>query len=401
MWSLAATEQEVLPSMASTIYEELGVRPHINCATTYTRLGGSVMRPHVARAMAEAAGAFVNIFDLQVAVGKRLAELTRNEAAYVSNGAAAGLALATAACMTGEDVSLMARLPFDTDGMKNEVVVHRVQRNWYDIAIRQVGARLVEIGHSLETQAWELDAAINERTAAVFYFAGTHLNRNTLPLPYVVERAHARGVPVIVDAAAQFPPVENLWKFTTEDGADAAIFSGGKGLRGPQNTGLVVGRESIIRAIRLNGPPNQRIGRSMKTSKEAMVGLVYAVQAALETDFTAEALVWSEVVDAWAGRWSAVAGGRFEVFRLEMNEAGEPIPRVIVQLLPDSGMTRDGLVEALRQGSPSIEVVLHDPTSVAFSPHLLQEGEAEQVERRVSAILEGVGAGRELAAGRV
>jgi L-seryl-tRNA(Ser) seleniumtransferase len=345
------------------------------------------MRPQVAQAMADAAGVFVNIFELQDAIGKRLAQLTNNQAAYVSNGAAAGLALATAACMTGDDISLMARLPLQTDGMKNEVVVHRVQRNWYDIAIRQVGAKLVELGHSLETQPWELDAAINERTAAVFYFAGAHLNRNTLSLPYVVERAHARGVPVIVDAAAQLPPLSNLWAFTRDAGADATIFSGGKGLRGPQNSGLVVGTERIIEAMKLNGPPHQRIGRSMKMSKEAMIGLLAAVEVYLETDFEAEAFLMSEVVDRWVETWGAAAPETFAVFRLETNEAGEPIPRAIVRLLPGAGLDRDGLVRILREGDPAIEVVLHDERSVAFSPHLLQDGEAELVERRVLDIL--------------
>src|SRR4051794_24852039 len=128
------------------IYRSLGLKEIINCATTYTRLGGSVMAPEVAQAMADSAGTFVNIFDLQDAVGDRLAQLTGNEAAYVSNGAAAALALATAACVAGGDPALMARLPMRTEGMKNEVVVHRSQRNWYDIAVRQVGVALVEIG---------------------------------------------------------------------------------------------------------------------------------------------------------------------------------------------------------------------------------------------------------------
>ncbi|MGD9711172.1 MAG: aminotransferase class V-fold PLP-dependent enzyme [Thermomicrobiales bacterium] len=373
--------------METDFYARLGVRTPINCATTYTRLGGSVMPRRVAQAMADAAPYFVNIWELQDAIGKRLAALTNNEAAYVSNGAAAGLALATAACMTGDDLGLMARLPLQTDGMKNEVVVHRVQRNWYDIAIRQVGATIVEIGHSLETQAWELDAAINERTAAVFYFAGSHLNRNTLPLPFVVEHAHARGVPVIVDAAAQLPPVSNLWKFTRDDGADAVIFSGGKGLRGPQNSGLVLGSEKIIQAITLNGPPHQRIGRSLKMSKEAMIGLLTAVELWLETDFDAEALVYSETVDRWLGSWQHIAESDFAVYRLEFNEAGEQIPRVILEVQPGTGCDRDTLVRKLRDGNPSIEVVLHDDRSIAFSPHLLQPGEAEAVERRVLELL--------------
>jgi uncharacterized pyridoxal phosphate-dependent enzyme len=371
----------------SQIYEQLGVRRLINCATTYTRIGGSIMAPQVAQAMADSAGAFVNLFDLQAAVGDRLAQVTNNEAAYVSNGAAAALALATAACITGEDIALMARLPMQTDGLKNEVVVHRSQRNWYDIAVRQVGVKLVEIGHTMETAPWELDAAINERTAAVVYFAGVHLNRNTLPLDYVVERAHARGVPVIVDAAAQIPPVSNLWHFTKEIGTDIAIFSGGKNLAGPQNSGLAVGKASIVRAMRLNGPPHQRIGRAMKVSKEAMVGLLAAVEHYLTLDPEAEFRKWSAVVDQWLEAWEERAPETAVVARDDWNEAGEPIPRIILHLKEGAPVDRDGLVNVLRNGEPGIEVVLHDPTAVAFSPHLLQPGEAETVTRRVSEVL--------------
>jgi L-seryl-tRNA(Ser) seleniumtransferase len=377
----------------SSFYEKLGVRPVINCATTYTRLGGSIMAPHVAQAMADSAGVFVNFFDLQAAIGDKLAELTYNEAAYVSNGAAAGLTLATAACITGDDPALMARLPMQTDGLKNEVVVHRSQRNWYDIAVRQVGVKLIEIGHTMETFPWELDAAINERTAAVLYFAGAHLNRNTLPLEYVVERAHARGVPVIVDAAAQVPPVENLWRFTTEIGADVAIFSGGKNLAGPQSSGLVVGKRPIIEAMRLNGPPHQRIGRAMKVSKESMIGLLAAVEHYLSIDHEAEHRRWSTVVDHWLEAWEERAPETATVTRLEINEAGEPIPRIIVGLKSSAPVDRDRLVEILRNGEPGIEVVLHDPDSVAFSPHLLKDGEAEQVTRRVSQVLYSLATG--------
>jgi L-seryl-tRNA(Ser) seleniumtransferase len=348
------------------------------------------MHPSVAQAMADSAGAFVNLWDLQDAVGARLAELTNNEAAYVSNGAAAGLALATAACITGTDLALMARLPSKLNGLKNEVVVHRTQRNWYDIAVRQTGVTLVEIGHIMETFPWELDDAINERTAAVLYFAGTHLNRNTLPLEYVIERAHARDVPVIVDAAAQVPPVENLWHFTRDLGADIAIFSGGKNLAGPQNSGLVVGRKAIIEAMKLNGPPHQRIGRSMKVSKEAMIGLLTAVERYLSQDHAALEAEWDRVVNSWLSAWQAIEQNGATVVRDDFNEAGEHIPRVIVSLTPRAGIDRAKLLALLTDDDPPIEVVLHDDRSVAFSPHLLQSGEAEIVERRVAAILAGL-----------
>jgi uncharacterized pyridoxal phosphate-dependent enzyme len=369
------------------IYQSLGVRPVINAASTYTKLGGSIMAPHVAQAMADAAAAFVALPELQTAVGKRLAELTRNEAAYVSNGAAAGLALATAACMTGDDLALMSRLPNDTTGMKNEVIVHRAHRNAYDIAIRQVGACLVEIGNT-ETFAWQLDAAFSERTAAVAYFAGSGYARTrTLPLPEVIAHAHARGVPVIVDAAAQIPPVSNLWHFTTELGADLAIFSGGKGLRGPQNSGLVVGRADLIRAIALNGPPVQRVGRAMKVSKEAMVGLLIAVEHYLATDHDAELAVWNAVVDHWLRAWSPAAPSGIGVTRLESGESGEAVPRIILSFGPPAAIDRDAFVAMLAAVDPVIEVVLYQPAGVAISPHLLQSGEAEIVERRVETLL--------------
>lgn len=363
------------------IYSELGVKRIINCATTYTRLGGSIMAPEVAQAMADAAPAFVDILSLVEAVGARLAALTNNEAAYVSNGAAAGLSLATAACIAGEDPALVARIPNDLEGLKSEVVVHRMHRIWYDQAVRNTGAKLIEIGHSYETQAWELDAAINERTAAVLYLAGGHLRRNTLPLEYVIERAHARGVKVIVDAAAQVPPVSNLWRFTRDLGADVAIFSGGKNLCGPQNSGLVVGTEEMIRAIRFNGPPNQRFGRSLKVGKETMIGLLKAVERYVALDHDAIRDEWSAVVDRWLEAW----GSAGKVRRDNLNEAGEPIPRLIMEL--ESRDQRDAVVNRLRTGEPAIDVVLNGETSIAFSPHLLQPGEAEMVEVKVAEML--------------
>jgi L-seryl-tRNA(Ser) seleniumtransferase len=373
------------------VYERLGVRPAINCATTYTRLGGSLMPPAVVDAMADAARRFVNLFDLQAAVGRRLAEATGNEAAYVTNGAAAGLALAAAACMTGEDVALMHRLPNQTEGMKNEIVVHRSQRNWYDFAIRQTGATLIEIGHTLETAPWELEAAITERTAAVFYFAGDHLNRNTLPLPFVVETAHARGVPVVVDAAAQVPPVSNLWLYTVGEGADLAIFSGGKGLCGPQNSGLVVGRPDLIRAMTLNGPPHQRIGRPMKVAKEAMIGLLTAVELAVARDEAAERAAIAAQIHRWHVAWEPVLPPGVTLARQETNEAGEPLPRLLLSLGPEAPWDRAGFVDALRADDPPIEVVLHhDEVSVAFSAHLLQGDEGEVVADRVRGLLASV-----------
>ncbi len=369
------------------VYARLGIKPIINCATTYTRLGGSLPPPAVVDAMARSARCFVDVFALQAAAGRHLAQITGNDAAYVSNGAAAGLALAAAACITGDDVVKMAKLPNDLAGLKNEIVVHRVQRNWYDFAVRQTGATLVEIGHSMETAPWELEAAITERTAAVFYFAGEHLNHHTLPLSYVVERAHSHGVPVVVDAAAQIPPVSNLRYFTQECGADLAIFSGGKGLNGPQNSGLVVGRADLIQAMTLNGPPHQRIGRPMKVSKDAIVGIVTAVELALERDEAADVAEWGAEIAAWIAAWQPALPTGVSIARSETNEAGEPIPRLIMTIGPGAPWTRADLIATLRESTPdcpAIEVVHHsDGLSIAFNAHLLQNDEAASVERRL------------------
>ncbi len=331
----------------SNIYDELGVTRIINCATTYTRLGGSIMAPEVAQAMADAANAYVDIPVLIEAVGRRLAELTNNEAAYVTNGAAAGVSIATAAAIAGDDPAKISKIPTRLDGMKNEVVIHRMHRIWYDQAAINAGVKLVEIGHSYETQLWELDDAINERTAAVLFCAGAHLERNTLPLAYVVERAHARGIPVIVDAAAQVPPVSNLWHFTRDLGADVAIFSGGKNISGPQNSGLCVGTEPFIRAMRACGPPNQRFGRPLKVGKETMIGLLKAVERFVNLDHEAEWQRWGEIVDMWMDAWS----GTGMVSRHEVNEAGEPIPRVIMTF--ETEEARDAAYRALKFGHAS------------------------------------------------
>jgi L-seryl-tRNA(Ser) seleniumtransferase len=207
------------------IYEELGVRIVINASGTLTRLGGSRMAPEVLAAMAEAAASFVAIDELQERAGETLAELTGAQAGYVVTGASAGLALGTAACVAGLDVAKMDRLP-DTSGMKDEVVVQRGHRNAYDHALRTAGIRFVEVGYlgypgAGGTQPWQLEAAITERTAAV---ACPDLETpGTLPLPEVVAIAHARGVPVIVDAAASLPPRANLRRFIAE-GADLVTF---------------------------------------------------------------------------------------------------------------------------------------------------------------------------------
>jgi L-seryl-tRNA(Ser) seleniumtransferase len=348
----------------------------------------------VLETMLDAARQYVPLDELHAAAGRRLAELTRNEAAYVSCGAAAGLVLATAACVTGEDPEKMALLPYPQriPGGRYKVIIQRCQRIGYDFAVRQVGIELVEVGpdrvaarrDGRATTAEELAGALDERTAAVLYIAGASHARGALPLADVVRIAHERGVPVIVDGAAQIPPVENLWAYTgggpapwaqalralgvpgygagdaapaTEvagAGADLAIFSGGKGLCGPQASGLVLGRADLIRAIARQGNPNAFIGRPMKVGKEEICGLVAAVEWYLGLDYVALAARYERqvqhILDAVAGLPGVAAGRDWP------NEAGQPMPRALIAVGPEATLTRDALQEALRRGDPAIEL---------------------------------------------
>ena len=365
------------------VYDELGVKRVINAAATLTKLGGSLMPPSVVAAMARAAGAFVDYPQLAERVGERIAALTHNEACYVSSGAAAGIAVAVAAIIAGDDPAIIARFPH-LDGLRNEVIVHRCQRNGYDYAARQTGARLVEIGMAHATQPWELDAAFSARTACVLYFAGAHYAGGALPLPDVIAAAHARGVPVLVDAAAQVPPVTTLWHFTRDLGADLAIFSGGKGLRGPQSSGLVLGRADLVAACRANGNPNSAIGRPMKVGKEEMIGILAAVEWSLAQDETAILAGYEETVQGWIAAFADLPGVTAE--RSYPSEAGQPHSRAVVRVSPESGRTRDAIVVALWAADPAVAVSPIGTDAFALNPQCLEPGEAAVVVAQIRAV---------------
>jgi uncharacterized pyridoxal phosphate-dependent enzyme len=276
------------------IYEELGVRPFINARAPYTRFGGSIMPDEVVAAMVEASRRFVNIYELQEQVGRAIAALTHNEAAYVSCGAASGLLLVTATCMVGTDEAQSGRLP-NTEGMKNQVLLHRCDRGTEaDVAIRSAGAAIVEIGGQDEATENDLVQAFNEKTAAVVTMAWDHPGK--ISLERMVALAHERGVPVIVDAADLVPPKENFWRFTRDHGADAVVISGGKGIRGPQTTGLVLATQTLIDGCAHHGSPNLRIGRSMKVGKEELVGAYAAVKRCVEQDETELQATWERQI---------------------------------------------------------------------------------------------------------
>lgn len=367
------------------IYDELGVKKVINGYATLTRLGGSIMPKVVLDAMFQAAQHFVDIDELMKKVGAEIARLTKNEAAFVPCGAAAGLALTTAACITGLDQSKCARLPL-TDGMKNEVIIHKHNRTGYDFAIRQAGGKIVEIGSEKGTSPEELEAAINDKTAAIFYFYNITRMGGLVPLEKGIEIAKSRGIPLIVDAAAQIPPVENLWRFTTEMGADLSIFSGGKGLCGPQSAGLILGRKDLIEACALNACPRAYIGRPMKVGKEEMVGMLAAVKWYLSLDHKKLMQDYENQVQYMIDECSKLP--HTTARRNFPSEAGQPMPRA--EIIFDEqklGMTRDEVLKQLREGELCIELATAGPDGIFYNPQTIIPGEEKIIAERIKEIV--------------
>ena len=335
------------------IYRRLGVKPVIHGSGTTTRYGGSRLRPEALEAMREASTTLVNLDELNEAAGAHIARLLGAEAAFVSAGASSGLILQAAACIAGTDPARITRLP-DTRGMKNEIVIQRAHRFAYDQAYRVAGGVLVEIGLARRTQPFELEEAITERTAAVAYLISPFTSPpGVLTLEQVVAVAHKRNVPVIVDAASMLPPRENLTKFLRQ-GADLVSFSGGKGIRGPQSTGILAGRRDLIRAVALNASPNQALGRAAKTSKEEICGLVVALECFLAEDEKAEMKRYHDVCTTIVEALGDIPGVRAVV---EQDSVNRVLPHAVVYFTPEwVGPSGHAVQVALAQGDPHIYV---------------------------------------------
>lgn len=368
------------------IYRRIGVEPIVNGATTMTYLGGSLMPPEVVEAMRQASECFVDLFELQAAVGRRIAELTRNEAAFVSGGAAAGMFLAAVACVATDSEDGVRR-PADFEGRPSDFLIQRAHRIPYDLAIELAGGRLVEIGSPGRTSEADLEGAIGPATAGVLHVAGAHLAEGALPLETVLRIAHARDVPVIVDAAAQLPPVENLWAFTAA-GTDIVLFSGGKGLCGPASTGLVLGRARYLDRIAASAAPHQRIGRPMKVGKEDLIGILAAVEWYLAQDHEAVARRYEAMVEqvvAWAGPRTDISATRDTP-----GQAGQPTPRALLTLAPDLAPRRDDVLARLRGEPPRVELLPAGDVGFYLAPETLTPGEETVVTRRLTEVLEAI-----------
>jgi L-seryl-tRNA(Ser) seleniumtransferase len=360
------------------VYARLGVRPIVNARGMNTMASGSLMPKPVLDAMAEAATAFVDMGELNALAGAHIARLVGVEAAHVTSGSAGGLLLAAAACIAGDDPERVARLP-DTTGMRNEIVIQRCDRIQYDQALRAAGAVVVEVGDTDACTPEAIETAIGPRTAALIYIVSPGLAERGVGPQRMGAIAHAHGLPLIVDAASTLPPVGHLTRWT-ETGADLVILSGGKGIRGPQNTGLLLGRADLIRAAAANGAPNAAIGRPCKVSKEAIIGLVAALDLFLQEDHDAE---WARHLDEARRILGALAGLPGVHARLEEDRAVWTAPTLLLAIDRGvTGLTPDAVMDALRRGEPPILVRVHRG-ELLIDPHCLRGDEASLVAGRL------------------
>jgi len=361
------------------IYQRLGVRTRINAKGTYTYLTGSLVFPEVSRAMDEAAQHYVYLEELQQKAGEKIAQLLGVEAAMVTSGAAAGIMLGTAACLTGKDPKRISQLP-DLSGMKSEVIIQKSHRNPFDHAIRNTGVRLVEV----ETPE-ELENALSEKTA-MMYFLNAAQRKGQIGLEKWVEVGKRRVIVTFNDAAADVPPVGHLSDYCRM-GFDLVTFSGGKGLRGPQCAGLMLGRKDLIEAALLNNNPHEdTIGRPCKVGKEEIAGMCVAVERYLAIDHDAEWKAWEKRLDAMDAVLTSIPGvttGRF------VPDVANHVPHLSITWDEAKlGITRAQCGQELRDGEPSIEVLVDEyPQGMAVTPFMMTPDEDRVVTGKIKAIL--------------
>jgi L-seryl-tRNA(Ser) seleniumtransferase len=357
-------------------FTELGVRPFINAAGTYTDMTASLMLPEVMEAINYASGHFVMLSDLHDKVGERIASLLQCEAAMVTSGAASALTLGTAGALTGMDRQKVVDLP-NLHDMKTEVIIQKAHRFGYDHAVRNCGVRLVEV----ETPE-ELERAVSWHTAMMIFYN----NNNTegrIPDTEFVRLGKKHGIPTFNDAAADVPPVENFWKYT-KMGFDLVTFSGGKGIRGPQSAGLLLGRKDLIAAARLNASPNgNAIGRGMKVNKEEMLGMMVAVEQFLKKDHDAERRDFDARAEAIRKAATSVPGVQAEIF---VPEVANHVPHIKITWDAEKlGLKVEDAIKALRDGTPSIRV--RPGQEITVGVWMMRPGEAEVVAKRLAAVL--------------
>jgi len=358
-------------------FRELGVRPFINAAGTYTAMTASLMPPDVMEAINYASKHYVMLDELHDRVGQRIATLVRSEAAMVTSGAASALTLGTAAVLTGTDRQRIVDLP-NLAGMTSEVIIQKSHRFGYDHAVRNCGVGLVEV----ET-AEDLERAVNDKTAMMLFYNNNN-KEGRIQDEEFVRLGKKHGIPTFNDAAADVPPVDNLWRYT-HMGFDLVTFSGGKGIRGPQSAGLLLGSKSLIEAARLNAPPNgNTVGRGMKVNKEEMLGMLVALELFLEKDHAREGREFDKRAELIRSSAAAVTGVKAEVF---VPEIANHVPHVRISWDGADEAAATAAVKAMKDGEPSIGI-RNEGNALVLGVWMMRPGEEKIVARRLRQVLE-------------
>ena len=360
-------------------YKELGLRTFINAAGTYTSLTGCLMRKEAVDAYNYASGQYVTLDELQDKVGERLAELIGCEYATVTAGAFSAITLGTAGVLTGLDAKKAARIPDDLSGMKNEVILQKSHSIGYAHALRNCGVKIVEVEGRKE-----LEEAINENTA-MLWFLNAHNFRGKLQYKEFIEVGKKYNIPMMNDCAADVPPVENLWKYT-DMGFDLVCFSGGKGLRGPQSCGLLLGKKELVQAARLSAPPRgDTVGRGMKVNKEEILAMLIAVENYIARDHDKDWKLWEAQIKLIGDQAASVSGVEIEN---HVPDIANHVPSLRIRWDQSKIKTTPPEVrQALRDGHPSIETVGGNE-SVDITTWMMNPGEERIVARRVKEILQ-------------
>jgi len=360
------------------VYEELGVTTVINCQGTMTMLGGSLPRPELAAVMAQAGRHFVSIPELEVAAGKRIAQLLKlpeDYSALVTSGAAAAIQSGLAGILTGDNEALIRQLP-DLTGMKSEVIIQKSHRNPFDHQLRSTGIKLVEI----ETRE-QMRRAISDRTA-MMHFTNFANAAGQIKVDEWVKLAKQYNVPCMNDAAADTPPVSHLWDYANM-GYDLITFSGGKAIRGPQCAGLLVGRKELVACALLNNSPHEdTLGRSQKVGKEEIVGMVKALEIYLNDDHEALAKEWQSRLESVARQLAKAPGVSTSFFTPDI---ANHVPHM--QITWDAARiaaTPRQLSQALRNAKPAVVIASgEDRPGLVMNSFMLQPGEDEVVANRL------------------
>ena len=377
----AQSRPELLTSnLRRNFFKELGLRTFINAAGTYTSMTGSLMPKEVIEAISYSADEYVNLDDLQDKVGERIAELLECEYATVSSGCFGAMSIGMAGVITGKDPKKVKQLP-NTNGMKNEVIMQESHSIGYAQALTNVGAKIVKV-----KTAKQLENAISNKTC-MLWFLNAHTDRGEIKWEEFISLGKKYKIPTFIDCAADVPPVENLFRFT-KMGFDLVAFSGGKGLRGPQSAGLLLGKREYIEAARMHTPPRgETIARGMKVNKEEVLGMLAALELYLEKDHNKEWEMWESQIKLISESASSVEGVETEI---HVPKYANHVPSLRIRWNEKKvKISPNEVRKQLSDGHPSIQTV-GDSTSVGITTWMMVPGQERIVAKRIKEILSSV-----------